>query len=41
MAKKMGCENFVELGYYRMERISFGTTEVEIFRQNVWRPLSR
>lgn len=35
MATKMGYENFVELGYARMERVSFSKTEVEIFRQNV------
>ena len=31
MAKKMGYKNFVELGYYRMNRVSYGQKEVETF----------
>ncbi len=41
MAKKMGYKNFVELGYYRMNRVSYGQKEVETFRKNVleyWAP---
>ncbi len=41
MAKKMGYKNFVELGYYRMNRVSYGQKEVETFRRNVleyWAP---
>lgn len=35
MAKKMGYKNFIELGYYRMNRVSYGQKEVETFRKNV------
>ncbi len=35
MAKKMGYQNFVELGYYRMNRISYDEKLVEKFRNNV------
>lgn len=35
MAKKMGYRNFVELGYYRMNRVCYGQKEVEIFRKNI------
>ena len=35
MAKKLGYKNFIELGYYRMNRVSYGQKEVETFRKNV------
>lgn len=35
MAKKMGCENFVELGYYRMGRLDYNKELVEKFRENI------
>ena len=35
MAKKMGCKNFVELGYYRMGRLCYGPEEVKAFRENI------
>lgn len=35
MAKKMGYENFVELGYYRMMRTGYDREMVETFRENV------
>ncbi len=35
MAKKLGYENFVELGYYRMNRLCYDRTSVEAFRANV------
>lgn len=35
MAKKMGYQNFVELGYYRMQRLCFDQQKVEAFRQNI------
>jgi oligoendopeptidase F len=35
MAKKMGYKNFVELGYYRMNRISYDADMVAKFRSNV------
>ena len=35
MAKKLGYQNFVELGYYRMTRVSYGQKEVETFRKNI------
>ncbi len=35
MAKKMGYKNFVELGYYRMNRLSYDAKMVDAFRQNV------
>lgn len=39
MAKKMGYRNFVELGYYRMQRLCYGQGEVEAFRENVLRDI--
>ncbi|MBP3319933.1 MAG: M3 family oligoendopeptidase [Ruminiclostridium sp.] len=39
MAKKMGYKNFVELGYYRMGRLSYGPEEVKQFRDNVRRDI--
>lgn len=39
MAKKMGYKNFVELGYYRMNRISYDEKMVEKFRNNVLKDL--
>ena len=39
MAKKMGYENFVELGYYRMGRLCYGPDEVKKFRDNVRRDI--
>ena len=35
MAKKMGYQNFVELGYYRMGRLCYGPEEVKQFLENV------
>lgn len=35
MAKKMGYKNYIELGYYRLGRISFDEKMVEKFRRNV------
>ncbi len=35
MGKKMGYRNFVELGYYRMNRISFDAEMVSRFRESV------
>ncbi len=35
MAKKMGYKDFVELGYYRMNRISYDERMIEKFRSNV------
>lgn len=35
MAKKMGYQNFVELGYYRMNRLCYNAEMVRHFRQNV------
>lgn len=35
MARKLGYENFVELGYYRMERVCYDKHDVETFRKNV------
>ena len=37
MAKKMGYQSFVELGYYRMGRLCYGPEEVKAFRENVRR----
>lgn len=37
VAKKMGYQNFVELGYYRMGRLCYGPEEVKQFRENVRR----
>lgn len=34
-ARKMGYENYVELGYYRMNRNSYGKEEVESFRNQI------
>ncbi len=35
MAKKMGYANFVEMGYYAMERVDYNRDMVEVFRKNV------
>ena len=35
MAKKMGYDSFIELGYYRMNRISYNSELVAAFRENV------
>ena len=35
IARKMGYENFVELGYYRMNRVDYNRQMVEAFRANV------
>ncbi len=35
MARKLGYQNYVELGYYRMNRVSYGKREIETFRNNV------
>ena len=35
MAQKLGYKNFVELGYYRMQRVCYGKKEIETFRKNV------
>jgi len=35
MARKMGYENFIELGYYRMVRLCYDQKRVEGFRQGV------
>lgn len=35
MAKKMGYKNFVQLGYYRMNRLCYDEEMVRIFRENV------
>mgnify|MGYP004720322993 CR=1 FL=1 len=37
MAKKMGYQNFVELGYCRMGRLCYGPEEVKQFRENILR----
>ncbi len=37
MAKKMGYRNFVELGYYRMNRLCYNQEMVRSFRENVRR----
>lgn len=39
MAKKMGYRNFVELGYYRMNRLCYDAEMVAHFRQNVLRDI--
>ena len=39
MARKMGYRNFVELGYYRMERLCYDEDKVRTFRENVLRDL--
>ena len=38
-AKKMGYQNFVELGYYRMNRTDYTAEQVATFRENVRRSL--
>ena len=35
MAKKLGYNNFIELGYYRMNRIDYNSEMVAAFRENV------
>ncbi len=35
MAKKMGYKNYVELGYYRMNRMCYDEEMVKVFRKNV------
>ena len=35
MAKKMGCVNFIELAYYRMNRLCYDQEKVKTFRENV------
>ncbi len=35
MAKKLGYKNFIELGYYRMERVDYNAEMVAKFRENV------
>lgn len=35
MAKKLGFENFIELGYCRMGRLCYDKAAVDVFRQNV------
>ena len=35
MAKKLGFENFIELGYYRMNRVDYNAEMVATFRENV------
>ncbi len=37
MAKKLGYKNFIELGYYRMERLCYDEGKVAAFRENVLR----
>ncbi len=37
MAKKLGYQNFIELGYYRMERLCYDKEKVAAFRENVLR----
>jgi len=37
MARKLGCQNFIELGYQRMPRIGYGPEEVSAFRAEVKR----
>ena len=39
MAKKLGCKNFVELGYYRMGRLCYDREKVAAFRENVLRDI--
>lgn len=39
MAKKLGCRNFVELGYYRMGRLCYGEADVRAFRENILRDI--
>ena len=35
MARKLGYENYIEMGYYRMGRIDYNKEMVEVFRDNV------
>ena len=35
MSRKLGYENFVELGYYRMNRVCYDKKDIETFRKNV------
>ena len=35
MAEKLGRENFVSVGYQRMQRVGYGQAEVERFRAQV------
>ena len=39
MARKMGYENFIEMGYYRMGRIDYNREMVAVFRDNVRKSL--
>lgn len=39
MARKLGYENFIGLGYNRMDRVSYGREEVETFRRNILRDI--
>ena len=39
MAKKMGFVNFIELGYYRMNRLCYDQEKVRVFRENVLRDI--
>ena len=39
MAKKMGYKNYVELGYYRLDRLGYDAGMVEKFRDNVLRDI--
>ena len=39
MAKKMGYENFIELGYCRMERMCYDVQAVQTFRENIVRDI--
>lgn len=35
IAKKLGYENFIELGYYRMQRLDYTQTDVELYREQI------
>ncbi len=39
MAKKMGYQNFIELGYCRMERMCYDAQAVQTFRENIVRDI--
>ena len=39
MARKMGCRNFVELGYHRMGRLCYDEEKVRVFRENILRDI--
>ena len=39
MAKKLGCKNYIELGYYRMGRLCYDQEMVAAFRENVLRDI--